>query len=61
MKGNKVWCPYTICSKRENGGLGVWRLRKFNFVLLGKWCGRIIVENRSLWYKVTGEVWRGGR
>jgi hypothetical protein len=50
----------TICSKKENGGLGVRRIREFNFALLGKWCWRMKVEKMSLWYKVLvaryGEV-----
>jgi len=27
----------TICSKNENGGLGVRRIHEFNLALLGKW------------------------
>jgi len=50
----------TICSKKEDGGLEVWRIREFNLALLGKWCWRMRVENRSLWYRVLagryGEV-----
>jgi len=42
----------TICSKKEDGGLGVWRIQEFNLALLGKWCWRMRVENRSLWYRV---------
>ena len=36
------------------------RIREFNLALLGKWCWRMRVENRSLWYRVLagryGEV-----
>jgi len=42
----------TICSKKENGGLGVRRIRECNLALLAKWCWRMMVENRSLWYRV---------
>jgi len=38
----------------------VRRIREFNLTLLGKWCWRMQVENRSLWYRVLegryGEV-----
>jgi len=54
-----IGTPY-ICSKKENGGLGVRRLREFNFTLFGNWCWWMKVESRSLWYKVLvaryGEV-----
>jgi len=40
--------------------LGVRRIGEFNLALLGKWCWRMRVESRSLWYKVLaaryGEV-----
>jgi len=53
----------TICSKKEEGGLGVRRIREFNLPLLGKWCWRMRAENMSLWYRVLtaryGEV--GGK
>ena len=36
------------------------RIREFNLALLAKWCWRMRVENRSLWYRVLasryGEV-----
>jgi len=33
-------------------GWGLRRLREFNDALLGKWCCRLLVEKRSLWYRV---------
>lgn len=30
----------TICLRKENGGLGVMKLREFNLSLLGNWCWR---------------------
>jgi len=41
-----------FCSKKEDGGLGVRRIREFNLALLGKWCWCMRVENRSVWYRV---------
>jgi hypothetical protein len=37
---------------KENGGLGVRRLREFNIALLGKWCWRMLVDREGLWYRV---------
>jgi len=41
----------------------VQRIREFNLALLGKWCWRMRIENRILWYRVLsaryGEV--GGK
>jgi len=38
----------------------VRRIQEFNLALFGKWCWRMRVENRSLWYRVLsaryGEV-----
>ena len=31
-----------VCSPVKNGGLGIWCLRRFNFVLLGKWLWRMV-------------------
>jgi hypothetical protein len=42
----------TICLCKENGGLGVRRLREFNIALLGKWCWRMLVDREGLWYRV---------
>lgn len=37
---------------KENGGLGVRKIREFNLSWLGKWCRRMYVGQRSLKYKV---------
>jgi hypothetical protein len=53
----------SICSPKEDGGLGVRRMGTFNLSLLGKWCWRMLVDKEGLWYRVLkaryGEV--GGR
>jgi hypothetical protein len=41
-----------ICLRREYGGLGVRQLREFNMALLGKWCWRMLVDRRGLWFRV---------
>jgi len=59
-----AWVDWdSICLPRVYGGLGVRKLRKFNIVLLGKWCWRMLLDKCGLWYRVHraryGEV--GGR
>ena len=41
-----------MCSKKEQGGLGVRKLKEFNLALLGKWCWRMSVDRDGLWYHV---------
>jgi hypothetical protein len=44
----------------ESARLGVKQLTEFNTALLGKWCWRMLVDKRGLWYRVLvaryGEV-----
>ena len=42
----------TVCLPKEEGGLGVRRLREFNVALLGKWCWQMLVDKEGLWYRV---------
>ena len=57
----------TICLKKEDGGLGVKRLREFNISLLRKWMWRVLEERESLWNVVLqakydavgGRMWFG--
>jgi len=59
----------SVCSPKEEGGLGVRRLGDFNFSLLGKWCWRMMVDKEGLWYRVLkarygesrGRLKEGGR
>jgi len=41
----------TVCARKEEGGLGVRRIRDFNIALLGKWCWRMLIDRESLWYR----------
>jgi len=36
----------------------VRRIREFNLALLAKWCWRMRVKNRSLWYRVLASRYR---
>ncbi|GKV44765.1 hypothetical protein SLEP1_g51921 [Rubroshorea leprosula] len=56
-KGKKIrWVSWKkVCKEKENGGLGVKNLRKFNLALLGKWWGRVIEEEGRLWKEVISE------
>lgn len=56
-----AWVDWnTVCLPKEEGGLGVRRLREFNVALLEKWCWRMLVDKEGLWYRVLkaryGEV-----
>ncbi|GAU10380.1 hypothetical protein TSUD_422790, partial [Trifolium subterraneum] len=53
----------SICLNKANGGLGVRRLKEFNFSLLGKWVWRCLEEKDSLWCKVLHAKYgqEGGR
>jgi len=42
----------SVSRSKEDGGLGVKRLRQFNLSLLGKWCWRSMVDKYGLWYSV---------
>lgn len=41
-----------ICKPKEEGGLGVKDLEKFNWALLGKWTWRLLQEDHKLWSKI---------
>ncbi|GKV32614.1 hypothetical protein SLEP1_g41208 [Rubroshorea leprosula] len=52
--GKKInWVRWDkVCRDKEQGGLGVKDLRKFNLALLGKWWGRLVNEEEGLWKEV---------
>ncbi|GKV48455.1 hypothetical protein SLEP1_g55268 [Rubroshorea leprosula] len=49
-----------ICKKKEEGGLGVRDLRKFNLALMGKWWGRLAENKEGLWKKIIMERYGDG-
>jgi len=53
----------SVFLSKEEGGLGVRRIREFNVVLLGKWCWRMLVDKEGLWYRVLNARYgeEGGR
>ena len=50
----------SICTPKEEGGLGVRRVGAFNLSLLGKWCWRMLLEKDGLWYRVLKARYGGG-
>ncbi|GKV45963.1 hypothetical protein SLEP1_g52987 [Rubroshorea leprosula] len=52
--GKKInWVRWDkVCRDKDQGGLGVKDLRKFNLALLGRWWGRLVNEEDGLWKKV---------
>jgi len=58
----------SICLDKEVGGSGVRRIRKFNLMLLGKWCWRqwqtdtiFGLDSWLLEYGLVGGLQAGGR
>ena len=53
----------SICTPKEDRGLGVKRVGAFNLSLLEKWCWRMLVEKEGLWYRVLKAQYgeEGGR
>ena len=43
-----------VCTQKENGGLGMWKIDLLNKALLGKWIWRFTFEEDILWKKVIG-------
>ncbi|GKV31782.1 hypothetical protein SLEP1_g40447 [Rubroshorea leprosula] len=49
-----------VCKKKEEGGLGVRDLRKFNLALMGKWWGRLAENGEGLWKRIIVEKYGNG-
>ena len=43
-----------MCTQKESGGLGIWKIDLLNKALLGKWIRRFAFEEAFLWRKVIG-------
>ena len=41
-----------VCTQKENGGLGIWKIDLLNKALLSKWIWRFAFEEDILWKKV---------
>lgn len=50
------WVAWSkICTKKEEGGLGIKDLKAYNYALLGKWVWRIKTKGHCLRVKVLKE------
>jgi len=60
-EGRKIsWVSWKkVYESKEDGGLGVISLRRFNFALLGKWIWRLGSENTGLWKEVLDSKYGG--
>ncbi|GKU94281.1 hypothetical protein SLEP1_g7800 [Rubroshorea leprosula] len=58
----KIYCIGwdKVCKKKEEGGLGVRDLRKFNLALMGKWWGRLAENGEGMWKKIIGAKYGKG-
>ena len=43
-----------VCTQKEKGGLGIWKIDLLNKALLGKWIWRFAFEKDNLWKKAIG-------
>ncbi|XP_050252211.1 uncharacterized protein LOC126698794 [Quercus robur] len=61
-KYETIWNPVLEkMERRLNGGLGIQRLRQFNYALLDKWLWRYRTERNALWRKVIEAKYGDGR
>jgi len=47
-----------LCKPREEGGLGLRDIRKFNFALLAKWRWRYISDEKGRWKEMLDTKYR---
>jgi len=50
-----------VCESKEEGGLRMIDLRRFNVTLLGKWIWRLGSEKKGLWKEVLDSKYGGWR
>jgi len=57
-----VWASWKdVCKPKEEGGLGMLEIRRFNFALLGKWIWSLGYEKKGLWKEVLESKYGGWR
>ncbi|KAJ0491837.1 putative RNA-directed DNA polymerase [Helianthus annuus] len=62
-EGHKIhWVAWdSVSTPKDNGGLGLCKLKDVNLALLSKWCWRCKTNDNSLWRNIISAIHNGSR